>query len=182
MVLETRLRNRTRSARLIVGMLLAVLGAPSEAGEPPMSATERRRSYVPAGWEAGDCPPSYGAGTVLCAGTDTGPFKVDRHIPTMVIRAPAGSCAQAEKDAVGRVAKFGMTASRRSSGRCGPDAAPCTEIRLRDPRPTDPVAALVYVLCPASGPVEVVEYGVSARVIDAFEPLARTQVRWRPGT
>jgi hypothetical protein len=73
-----------------------------------------------------------------------------------------------------------MTVSRRSSGRCGPDAAPCTEVRLKDPRPADPVAALFYVVCPAAGPVEVVEYGVSAKVIDAFEPLARTQARWRP--
>lgn len=177
--MSSRSRRRTSGNNLLVGMLLAVFGTSSEAGEPPMGATERRRSYAPAGWEVGDCPTVYGADAVLCAGTDTGPFKVDRHIPTLSIRAPGGSCAQAEKDVVSRVSKFGMTMSRRSAGRCGPDSAPCIELRLKDPRPTDPVAALSYVVCPAAGPVEVVEYGVSAKAIDAFEPLARTQVRWR---
>lgn len=183
--MSSRLRRRALAkpgvpVRLILGMLLALLGAPSEAGESPMSATERRHSYVPAGWEAGDCPPAYGAEAVFCAGTNTGPFKVDRHIPTLSIRAPTGSCAEAEKDVVSRLSKYGMTVSRKSTGRCGPEAAPCTELLLKDPRPTHPVAPLFYVVCPAAGPVEVVEYGVSAKVIDSFEPLARTQVRWRP--
>ena len=175
---EPRPRNRARLVRLIVGMLLALLGSPLGgwriADERPPSGDVR---IVPAGWEVGDCPAAYGADAVLCAGTDTGPFKVDRHIPTLSIRAPAGSCAEAEKYVVSRLSKFGMTVSRKSTGRCGPEAAPCTELRLKDPRPTDPVAPLFYVICPAARPVEVVEYAVSARVIDTFEPLARSQAR-----
>jgi hypothetical protein len=161
---ESPLAKPYAPVRLIVGMLIALVGAPLEAGEPSMSTKDRWRSYVPAGWEAGDCPPAYGADAVFCAATNTGSFKVDRHIPTLSIRAAAGSCAQAEKDVVSRLSKYGMTVSRKSNGRCGPEAAPCTELRLKDPRPTDPLAPTV-----------------SAKVIDAFEPLARAQAHWRPG-
>ncbi|MGZ3444794.1 MAG: hypothetical protein ACXU88_03910 [Myxococcaceae bacterium] len=165
--------------RLLGALVLVVGGVGLGAGQDA-GVLDARRSFAPPGWEIGDCPPAYGKDSVLCAGTDTGPFKVDRHIPTMWIRAPGGSCAETEKDAVGRLAKYGMTVSRKSTGRCGPKAAPCTEIPLKDPRPTDPLAPLLYVVCPAAGPVEVVEYGVSARVIDAFEPVARVQARWQP--
>jgi len=171
--------DRTHT-RLPVALAILVgglsLGAERDGGIAP----ERWRSFVPAGWESGDCPPAYGADAVFCAATNTGSFKVDRHIPTLAIRAPAGSCGQAEKDVLSRLSKYGMTVSRKSNGRCGPEAAPCTELRLKDPRPTDPLAPLLYVICPAAGPVEVAEYGVSAKAIDAFEPLARTQARWRP--
>lgn len=165
--------------RLAAALALLVAGVTVAAGQDA-GVPDARRSFAPPGWEIGDCPPVYGTDAVLCAGTDTGPFKVDRHIPTMTIRAPAGTCAQAETYVLGRLSKFGMTVSRRSTGRCGPDAAPCTELRFKDPRPVDPLAPLAYVICPAGRPVQVVEYGVSAKSIDSFEPLARAQARWQP--
>ena len=121
--------------------------------EPVSSTAERRRSFIPAGWASAECPASYGKEAVLCAGTDTGPFKVDRHIPTLSIRAPTTSCAQAQKDFVAIGERFGVTVARSASGHCGPSAWTCTELRLKDARPTDPVAGLVYVSCPvkASG-------------------------------
>jgi hypothetical protein len=120
---------------------------------------------VPAGWEPGDCPPAYGPHAVLCAGTDTGPFKVDRHIPTVFIDAPPCSCAEAEKALLAHW-EGKMTVARRTAGRCGPAGAACTELRFKDPRPVDPVGALAYVVCPRNGPVEVVSYGVSARPVN----------------
>src|SRR5262249_46044931 len=104
----------------------------------------------------------------------------DRHVPTVSIRAPSGSCAEAKQDAGDRGVSHGVTVARSTAGRCGPSAAPCTELRLKDARPTDPVAGLIYASCPADGPVEVVFYAVSARVIDAFKPVARAQARWKP--
>ncbi len=150
------------------------LAAGQDAGLP-----DARRSFAPPGWEIGDCPPAYGKDSILCAATNTGPFKVDRHIPTMWIRAPAGGCAGAEKELIAH-APGQLTMSRRTSGHCGPAGAPCIEMRFKDARPVDPVAQLVYLICPSAGPVEAVLYGVSARVIDAFELLARTQARWQP--
>ena len=158
-------------APLAAGLLLAAGPGPSDS--------ERRRSFVPAGWEIGDCPPSYGPHAVLCGAIDTGPLRVDRHIPTVFVEAPTTSCAETEKALLAHW-KGRMTVARRLSGRCGPGGAPCTEIRFQDPRPVDPVFALSYVVCPASGPVEVVHYAVSAKVTDAFEPVARTQARWAP--
>ena len=104
---------------------------------------------------------------------------MDRHIPTVAIRAPDGSCAEAEKAEVGR-GRGTLSVARRNSGRCGTAGTACTELRLKDARTVDPIGVLVYLLCPAGGPVEVVAYVVSARVIDAFEPVARTQARWQP--
>ena len=166
------------AGRLLAALALVAGGVGLAAGQdagPP----DARRSFAPPGWEIGDCPPAYGKDSLLCAGTDTGPFKVDRHIPTMWIRAPGGGCAEAEKDIIVH-APGTLTVSRRTSGHCGPSGAPCTELRFKDARPVDPVAQLAYVVCPDAGPVYVVLYGVSARVIDAFEPLARQQARWRP--
>ncbi len=180
--MRRRIRRGCRGARpgrLLAALALLVAGVGLAAGQDA-GLPDARRSFAPPGWEIGDCPPAYGTDAVLCAGTNTGPFKVDRHIPTMSIRAPAGTCAQGETYVVGRLSKFGMTVSRRSAGRCGPEAAACAELRLKDPRPVDPLAPLVYVICPAGRPVEVVEYGVSARAIDAFEPVARVQARWQP--
>ena len=159
---------------LLVGSGLAL------AAEPHPGDVERRRSYVPEGWEVGDCPPAYGPHAVLCGGTDSGPFKVDRHIPTVSIDAPPTSCAETEKALLARW-KGKMSVARRTTGRCGPEVAPCTEIRFTDPRPVDPVGPLAYVLCPANRPVELVQYAVSAKVIERFEPVARARTRWRAG-
>lgn len=164
--------------RRLTALLLLMSGGLALPAEPQSDL--RRRSFVPTGWEAGDCPPTYGADAVLCAGTDTGPFKVDRHIPTVSIQAPTTSCAETEKALLAHW-EGRLSVARRTTGRCGPSGAACTEIRFRDGRPVDPVAALVYLLCPANGPVEVVSYGVSARVIDRFEPVARAQAGWNPG-
>jgi hypothetical protein len=150
------------------------------AAESRPGDVERRRSFVPAGWEIGDCPPAYGPHAVLCAGTDTGQFKVDRHVPTVWIDAPGTSCAESEKALLAHW-DGKMSVARRLSGRCGPSDAPCTEIHFKDPRPVDPVGAIAYVVCPATGPVELVQYGVSAKVIGRFEPVARAQARWRVG-
>ena len=168
------------SCRVSVTVTVALLlgGAARAAGEDA-GVFAASRSFAPAGWEVGDCPASYGTDAVLCAGTETGPFKVDRHIPTLWIRAPGGSCAEAERDVIGRPG-VKLTLTRRTSGRCGPAGAPCTELRFKDSRAVDPVAQLVYLVCPAGAPAELVLYGVSARVIDAFEPVARRQSRWQP--
>jgi hypothetical protein len=162
-------------------VLLLISGGLALAAEASGSALERWRAFIPAGWEVGDCPASYGADAVLCGGTDTGPWKVDRHIPTAIIRVPAGSCADAEKAELARGGGK-LSVARRTSGHCGPSGTACTELRLKDARAVDPIAPLVYLLCLAGGPVEVVAYGVSARVIDAFEPVAREHARWRAGS
>ena len=172
--------RRARSSRPLV-LALLLLAWPSTGGETAASAAERWRSFIPAGWASAACPASYGKEAVLCAGTDTGPFKVDRHIPTLSIRAPTTACAQSQKDFVAIGDRFGVTVARSTPGRCGPSAWACTELRLKDARPADPVGGLVYVSCPAKGPVEIYFYAVSARVIDAFEPVAREQARWKPG-
>jgi hypothetical protein len=172
--------TRARASHLLIAALL-LLARPSTGGETAASSAERWRSFIPAGWASADCPASYGKEAVLCAGTDTGPFKVDRHIPTLSVRAPTTACQQARKDFVAIGERFGVTVARSTSGRCGPSAWTCTELRLKDSRPTDPVAGLVYVSCPANGPVEIFFYAVSARVIDAFEPVARQQARWKTG-
>jgi len=173
-------RTRAPAAHPVLAALL-LLAWPSTGAETASSAAERWRSFIPAGWASADCPASYGKEAVLCAGTDTGPFKVDRHIPTLSIRAPTSSCAQAQKDFVAIGDRFGITVARSTPGRCGPSAWTCTELRLQDARPTDPVAGMVYVSCPAKGPVEIYFYAVSARVIDAFQPVARAQARWKAG-
>ncbi|HSP18993.1 MAG TPA: hypothetical protein VLQ79_05750 [Myxococcaceae bacterium] len=173
-------RPPARSCRAALRLTLLVGSAGLAAGQDA-GAIDASRSFAPAGWEVGDCPASYGADAVLCAGTDTGPFKVDRHIPTVWVRGPGGSCAEAEKGVIDRPG-VKLTVTRRTSGRCGPGGAPCTELRFKDSRPVDPIGQLVYVVCPAGKPVQVVLYGVSARVIDAFEPVARAQARWQPGS
>jgi hypothetical protein len=160
--------------------LVLLAGGLVLAGGPGSSDLERRRSFVPAGWEVGDCPASYGRHAVLCGAIDSGPLKVDRHIPTVWVDAPPTSCAETEKALLARW-EGKMTVTRRLTGRCGPAGAPCTELRFKDPRPVDPVGPLTYLLCPASGPVELVQYAVSAKVIDQFEPVARAQMRWTPG-
>ena len=114
---------------------------------------------------------------MLCGGTDTGPFKVDRHVPTVSVHAPPGSCVEAEKAFLARW-EGKMRVARRLGGRCGPSGDPCNEIRLQDPRPVDPVGVLAYVICPAGGPVEVVQYAVSAKVVDRFAGVARALARW----
>lgn len=177
----SRARSDAKSRWLALWLILLLGGGASMGAEPASSTAERRRSFVPTGWEIGDCPASYGKDAVLCAGTDTGKWKADRHVPTLSIRAPSASCGQARKDFVESWAGRGVTVSRSTAGRCGPAAAPCTELRLKDSKPTDPVAVLVYLSCPAGGPVELVLYAVSARVIDAFESAAREQARWKPG-
>ncbi len=151
------------------------------AAESQPGDAERRRSFVPAGWEIGECPPAYGPHAVLCGATDKGPFKVDRHIPTVWVDAPPTSCTETEKALVARW-EGKMSVARRLSGRCGPSGAPCTELRLKDSRQVDPVFPLAYVICPANGPVELVQYAVSAKVADRFEPVARGQARWRPAS
>jgi len=166
--------------RRVPQLLVLFAGGLVLAAGPAPSDSDRRRSFVPAGWEIGDCPPSYGPHAVLCGAIDTGPFKVDRHIPTVFVDVAPTSCAETEKALVARWAGK-MSVTRRLTGRCGPDGAPCTELRFKDPRPVDPVGPLVYLLCPASGPVELVQYVVSAKIIDRFEPVARAQARWRPG-
>jgi hypothetical protein len=160
-------------------LLVLLAGGLVLAAEPGAADSERLRSFVPAGWEIGDCRASYGPHAVLCGAIDSGPFKVDRHIPTVFVEAPTTSCAETEKALVAHW-KGRMTVARRLTGRCGPGGVPCTEIRFQDPRPVDPVFALSYVVCPTSGPVEVVHYAVSAKVTDAFEPVARAQARWAP--
>jgi hypothetical protein len=147
------------------------------AADPRPADAERRRSFVPDGWKIGECPPAYGPHVVLCAATDTGPFKVDRHIPTASVDAPPGSCVEVEKALLARW-EGKMSVARRLGGRCGPSGDPCNEIHLQDPRPVDPVGLLVYVICPTRGPVEVVQYAVSAKVVDRFEGVARGLVRW----
>ena len=174
-------RPEATARRRAASLVFLLLGPAAWGAEPATAAAERWRSFIPPGWEASKCAASYGKEAVLCAGTGTGPFKVDRHIPTLSVRAPSTSCAQAQKDFVAVGERFGITVARSAPGRCGPAATPCTELRLKDARPTDPVGGLVYVSCPAGGPVEIYFYSVSARVIDAFEPVARQQARWKPG-
>jgi len=163
------------------GLMLLLLGPAAWAAESATDAAARRRSFIPPGWETAKCSASYGPEAVLCAGTGTGPFKVDARVPTLSVRAPPTSCAQAQKDFVAVGDRFGITVARSTPGQCGPSATPCTELRLKDARQTDPIAGVVYVSCPKGGPVEIYFYSVSARVIDAFEPVARQQARWKPG-
>jgi len=160
--------------RATVTLLISGLAV---AGEPRPDDVERRRSFVPEGWEVGECPPAYGPHAVLCGGTDTGPFKVDRHVPTVSVHAPPGSCVEAEKAFLARW-EGKTSVARRLGGRCGPSGDACNEIRLQDPRLVDPVGVLVYVSCPAGGPVEVVQYAVSAKVLDRFAGVARALARW----
>ena len=179
--LGTSLRRREAAARLLFAGCLLLLGPGGAFADPAPGAAERWRSFIPDGWQSAECPASYGKEAVLCAGTDTGPFKVDRHIPTLSVRAPTTSCAQAQKDFVAVGGRMGITVARSTTGRCGPSAWTCTELRLKDARPTDPVAGVVYLSCPAKGPVEIYFYAVSARVIDSFEPVARQRARWKAG-
>jgi len=160
-------------------LLLVMVGGSLLAAEPGPSDSERRRSFVPAGWEIGDCPASYGPQAVLCGAIDSGPFKVDRHVPTVFVEVPSSSCVETEKALIARW-EGKMSVARRLTGRCGLARAPCTELRFKDPRRVDPVGAVYYVLCPVSGPVEIVHYAVSAKVIDRFESVARAQIRWTP--
>ena len=158
-------------------LLLLIGGSLAVAAETASGDTERRRSFVPTGWEVGDCPPAYGPHAVLCGATNTGTFRVDRHIPTVSIDAPPTSCPATEKALVTRW-EGKMSVARHLTGHCGPSSAPCTELRFKDPRPVDPVGFIAYVVCPTDGPVELVQYAVSAKVIDRFEPVARAQAHW----
>ena len=163
----------------LAALCLLAAAAPAFAAEPAAADTERHRSYIPAGWEVGDCPASYGPHAVLCGAINGGPLKVDRHIPTVWVDAPPTSCAETEKALLARW-EGKMTVTRRLTGRCGPAGVPCTELRFKDPRPVDPVGPISYIVCPASGPVELVQYAVSAKVVDRFESVARAQMRWAP--
>ena len=165
------------SLHRIAQLLLVVVGGSLLAAEPSPADSERRRSFIPAGWEVGECPASYGPHAVLCGAINSGPFKVDRHLPTVWVDAPGTSCADTEKALLARW-EGKMSVTRRLAGRCGPAGAPCTEIRFKDPRPVDPVGPVTYLLCPASGAVELVQFAVSAKVVDRFESVARAQMRW----
>ena len=153
---------------LAVGLLLGADAGP------------RLEQFVPAGWVAGPCPASYGRDSVLCAGTDTGPFKVDHHIPTAWIRRPPGGCKAAGD--VGRhdADRKGFSIVSDAVGRCGASGASCTERIYRSRKPDAP-RAFEYVICPAGADALLVSYAASSRVAAPFHDAARRQVSWAVG-
>ena len=161
---------------LAVGLLL---GTAAPEGAAP-DARASLQQFIPAGWESGDCPASYGPNSVLCAGTNTGPFKVDHHVPTAWIRLPHKSC-KATRD-LGRhdAERKGFILVSEASGRCGSSGASCVE-RVYRGRKADSARGLEYVVCPAGGEALLVSYGVSSRVAGQFHDFARRQVRWAEG-
>ena len=161
---------------LAVGLLL---GTAAPQGAAP-DARASLQQFIPAGWESGDCPASYGPNSVLCASTDTGPFKVDHHVPTAWIRLPHKSC-KATRD-LGRhdAERRGFILVSEASGRCGSSGASCVE-RVYRGRKADSARGLEYVVCPAGGEALLVSYGVSSRVAGQFHDFARRQVRWAEG-
>jgi len=137
-------------------------------------------SFIPSGWESGDCPASYGKNTVLCAATDSGPFRVDRHVPTLFVRAFKGACEKARDEARRDTESKGFATSSEATGRCGPSQVPCVERVYRVPGSPTTAVGFEYLLCPRGGDPLVVSYGVSDKVSASFQPFARTQVRWTP--
>ena len=136
--------------------------------------------FIPAGWEAGDCPASYGPDSVLCGGTDTGPFKVDHHIPTAWIRRPHKDCKVTRELGRRDAERKGFTVESEVLGRCGLSGAPCVEHVYRARKP-DSARGFEYVVCPAGADALLVSYGVSPRVAQEFHQFARRQVRWDDG-
>ena len=163
-------------ATLAVGLLLGASG-PKGGGANDGPSLEQ---FVPAGWEAGACPASYGRDSVLCAGTDKGPFKVDHHVPTAWIRRPSKSCKTARELGRQDAERKGFTVVSEASGRCGSSGAPCVEHVYRG-RKADAPRVLEYLICPAGGEALLVSYGVSSRVAGEFHAAARRQVRWAEG-
>ncbi|HZW89935.1 MAG TPA: AgmX/PglI C-terminal domain-containing protein [Myxococcaceae bacterium] len=157
---------------MLLGTVALLLGA----ADVPASLEQ----FIPAGWKAGACPASYGRNSVLCAGTDTGPFKVDHHVPTVWIRTPGGGCTAAREASRRDSKQKGFTLVRETVGRCGSQAAPCVEHELRG-RSSDAARVFEYVVCPADRDPLLVSYGVSSRVALAFHDTARRQVRWAEG-
>lgn len=136
--------------------------------------------FIPAGWEMGDCPAAYGPDSVLCAATDTGPFKVDHHIPTAWIRRPHQGCEATRELGRRDAERKGFTLASEALGRCGSSGAPCVE-RVYRGRKADAARGFEYVVCPAGGDALLVSYGVSSRVAGQFHDVARRQVRWAEG-
>jgi hypothetical protein len=136
--------------------------------------------FVPSGWEAGDCPASYGTDTVLCAGTDSGPYKVDRHIPTLFVRALKGDCQKAAADARQDPESKGFTLSSDAAGRCATARVPCVERIYGVPGSPGAALRVEYLLCASGADPMLVGYAVSGQVRAWFLPFARTQVRWTP--
>ncbi len=156
---------------LSVGLLL---GAAAPEARAPLE------QFIPAGWEAGACPASYGPDSVLCAGTDKGPFKVDHHVPTVWIRVPHKSCKATRELGRHDADRRGFTVASEVQGRCGSSGAPCVERVYRGRKPDRP-RVLEYSLCPAGLDPLLVYYGVSSRVAGQFHDAARRQVRWAEG-
>jgi hypothetical protein len=150
-----------------VGLLLGAADAPASLEQ-----------FIPTGWEAGPCPASYGRDSVLCAGTNTGPFKVDHHVPTAWIRRVHDKSCKAARD-VGRhdADRKGFIIVSEARGRCGSSGADCVEHVYRG-RKADAPRVFEYALCPAGGDPLLVSYAVSSRVAGQFHDVARRQVRW----
>lgn len=161
---------------LAVGLLLGA------AGQDRGTAAGRAslEQFIPSGWEAGACPASYGPDSVLCGGTDKGPFKVDHHVPTAWIRRPHKSCKAALELGRHDAERKGFAVVGEAHGRCGSSGAPCTE-RVYRGRKADAPRVVEYVVCPADGDALLVSYGVSSRVAGEFHDVARRQVRWAEG-
>jgi hypothetical protein len=152
----------------------------SAAGDGGVDLKAAAAPFVPSGWEAGDCPPSYGTDTVLCAGTDSGPFKVDRHIPTLWVRALKGTCQKAGTDARRDSESKGFTLSSETAGRCGAAGVPCVERIYGVPGSPGAALRVEYLLSASGADPMLVGYAVSGQVRASFLPFARTQVRWTP--
>ena len=161
---------------IAVGLLLGA-AAPESGGADARASLEQ---FIPAGWEAGACPASYGPDSVLCGATDKGPFKVDHHVPTAWIRRPHKSCKAARDLGRHDAERRGFILVSEASGRCGSSSASCVERAYRG-RKADSARGLEYVVCPAGGEALLVSYGVSSRVAGQFHDFARRQVRWAEG-
>jgi hypothetical protein len=136
--------------------------------------------FIPAGWESGECPGSYGPDSVLCGAADSGPFKVDHHIPTAWIRRPKKDCEATRELGRRDAERRGFTVESEVAGRCGSSSAPCVE-RIYRVRKPDAARGFEYVVCPAGGDALLISYGVSPGVAQAFHDAARRQVRFRAG-
>jgi len=159
---------------MLAGALL--LGGSVSGAEP----RNRLEEFFPPGWEAGECPASYGKDSRLCAGTDRGPYKVDHHVPTAWVRAPDGTCKEAREAVRRDVERKGFQTSSETVGRCDTSSVPCVEHVYRA-RSADSPRIFEYVLCPPKGLPLVVSYVVSSRVAEEFHRTARQQVRWVEG-
>ena len=147
---------------LAVGLLLGA-GGPDGGTAAGRASLEQ---FIPAGWEAGACPASHGRDSVLCGGTDKGPFKVDHHVPTAWIRRPHKSCKAALDLGRHDAERKGFSLSSEVVGRCGSSGAPCVEHLYRHPKPDAP-HPFEYVLCPAGAEPLILSYTVSSRVAAA---------------